>query len=80
MRAFLREWFPGSEVIGRFDVEATAQRFTVNPSRSTRHTLMVPHETLEGAGVTSLLTERVVEAMKRAGARPVTLRARGIRY
>jgi hypothetical protein len=80
VRAFLRKHFPASELIDRFDVEATAQRFTLEPGRATRRTLLVPREMIEDAALGSLLSERLVEALKRAGARPVTLTTKGIRY
>ena len=79
IRAFLRQHFPG-ELIDRFDVEAAAHRFTLNPGRTTRHTLLVPRALLEDPAIGSLLTEALVEALKRAGARPVTVTAKGIRY
>ena len=80
VRAFLRTHYPGAELIDRFDFETTAQRFTLNPGRTTKHTLLVPKETLEDADLASLLTEVLLEALKRAGARPVTLTTKGIRY
>ena len=80
IRAFLRTHFPASELIDRFDAEATAQRFTLDPGRTSKHTLLVPRETLEDTGLESLLTQRLVEVLKLAGTRPVTLTAKGIRY
>ena len=80
VRVFLRTHYPGAELIDRFDAEATAQRFTLNPGRTTKHTLLVPKETLDDPDLASLLTEVLVEALKRAGARPVTLTTKGIRY
>ena len=80
IRAFLRQHFPGAELIDRFDGEATAHRFTVDPGRTTKHTLLVPRTLLEDPALASLLSERLVEAMKRAGTRPVTLTVKGIRY
>jgi hypothetical protein len=80
MRAFLRTRFPGAELIDRFDVEAAAHRFTLEPGRATRRTLLVPRALLEDPALASLLSERLVDALKRAGARPVTLTAKGIRY
>jgi hypothetical protein len=80
VRAFLRARFPGAELIDRFDAEATAHRFTLDPGRATRHTLLVPRATLDDPAIASLLTEVLVEALKRAGARPVTVTAKGIRY
>jgi hypothetical protein len=80
VRAFLRTHYPGAELIDRFDGETEAQRFTLNPGRATKHTLLVPRETLEDPDLASLLTEVLIEALKRAGARPVTLTTKGIRY
>jgi len=80
IRAFLRKHFPNSELIDRFDLEATAQRFTLDPGRTSKHTLLVPRPTLEDTGLESLLTQRLVEVLKLAGTRPVTLTAKGIRY
>ena len=80
IRAFLRKQFPGSELIDRFDAEATAHRFTLDPGRTSKRTLLVPRATLEDPATASLLNEVLVEALKRAGARPVTLTAKGIRY
>ena len=80
IRAFLRKHFPASELIDRFDTEATAQRFTLDPGRTSKHTLLVPRGTLGDAGLESLLTQRLVEVLKLAGTRPVTLTAKGIRY
>jgi hypothetical protein len=80
VRAFLRKSFPTAELIDRFDTEATAQRFTLDPGRASRRTLLVPRAMLEDPELASLLSERLVDAMKRAGARPVTLTAKGIRY
>jgi hypothetical protein len=80
IRVFLRTHFPGSELIDRFDVTATAQRFTLDPGRTSKHTLLVPRTTLEDTGFASLLTQRLVEVLKLAGTRPVTLTAKGIRY
>ena len=80
VRAFLRKSFPAAELIDRFDAEATAQRFTIDPGRASRRTLLVPRAMLEDPALVSLLSERLVDAMKRAGARPVTLTAKGIRY
>ena len=80
IRAFLRKHFSNSELIDRFDLEATAQRFTLDPGRTSKHTLLVPRATLEDTGLESLLTQRLVEVLKLAGTRPVTLTAKGIRY
>ena len=80
IRAFLRNSFPDSELIDRFDFNTTAQRFTLNPGSATSRTLIVPRETLEDGALASLLTERLVDATERAGAKPVTLTTKGIRY
>jgi hypothetical protein len=80
VRAFLRKHFPASELIDRFDFDATAHRFTLDPGRDRRHTLLVPRETLEDTGLESLLTERLAVVMKLAGTRPVTLTVKGARY
>ena len=80
IRAFLRTHFSKSELIDRYDVEATAQRFTLDPGRTSKHTLLVPRQTLADVGLESLLTQRLVEVLKLAGTRPVTLTAKGIRY
>ena len=80
VRAFLRTRYPGAELIDRFDGETAAQRFTLNPGRTSKHTLLVPKETLDDPDLPSLLTEVLVEALKRAGTRPVTLTTKGIRY
>ena len=80
IRAFLRQSFPGAELIDRFDAEATAHRFTLDPGRTTKRTLLVPRALLEDPAIASLLTVALVEALKRAGARPVTVTAKGIRY
>ena len=80
VRTFLRKHFPAAELIDRFDVEATAHRFTIDPGRTSRRTLLVPRAMVEDPALGSLLSERLIDAMKRAGARPVTLTAKGIRY
>jgi len=80
IRAFLRHRFPVFELIDRFDAEAKAHRFTLDPGRTSKRTLLVPAALLEDRTLPALLTEAVVAAMKRAGARPVTLTAKGIRY
>ena len=80
IRTFLRQHFPGAELIDRVDGEAMAHRFTLDPGRTSKRTLLVPRALLEDPALASLLSERLVEAMKRAGARPVTLTAKGIRY
>jgi hypothetical protein len=80
VRAFLRKQFPASELIDRFDVEATAHRFTLDPGRDRKHTLLVPQATLADPELASLLTERLAVVLKLAGTRPVTLTAKGARY
>jgi hypothetical protein len=80
IRAFLRQRFPGAELIDRLDVEAAAHRFTLDPGRTSKRTLLVPAALLEDPALAGLLTEALVVAMKRAGARPVTVTAKGIRY
>ena len=80
IRVFLRKHFSNSELIDRFDLEAKAQRFTLDPGRTSKHTLLVPRKTLEDTGLESLLTQRLVEVLKLAGTRPVTLTTKGIRY
>ena len=80
IRAFLRQSFPGAELIDRFDTEATAHRFTLDPGRASKRTLLVPRALLEDPALAALLTAALVEALKRAGARPVTVTAKGIRY
>jgi hypothetical protein len=42
LRAFLRQSFPGAELIDRFDAEAAAHRFTLDPGRASKRTLLVP--------------------------------------
>jgi hypothetical protein len=80
IRAFLRHRVPLVELIDRFDAEAEAHRFTLDPGRTSKRTLLVPAALLEDPALGALLTEALVEAMKRAGARPVMLTAKGIRY
>lgn len=80
IRTFLRKHFANSELIDRFDSDAAAQRFTLDPGRTTKHTLLVPRQTIDDTGLESLLTQRLVEVLKLAGTRPVTLTAKGIRY
>jgi hypothetical protein len=80
IRAFLRQRFPGPELIDRLDTEAAAHRFTLDPGRASKNTLLVPRALLEDPALAARLTEALVVAMKRAGARPVTLTAKGIRY
>jgi hypothetical protein len=80
IRAFLRHRVSLVELIDRFDPEAAAHRFTLDPGRTTKRTLLVPAGRLEDRTLPALLTEALVVAMKRAGARPVTLTAKGIRY
>jgi hypothetical protein len=80
IRAFLRHRVPLVELIDRFDTKATAHRFTLDPGRTSKRTLLVPVALLEDRALPALLTEALVVAMKRAGARPVTLTAKGVRY
>lgn len=80
IRAFLRQHVPLFELIDRFDAEAKAHRFTLDPGRTSKRTLLVPAGLLEDPALGALLTEALVEALKRAGARPVTLTGKGIRY
>lgn len=80
IRAFLRHRVPLVELIDRFDAEAEAHRFTLDPGRTSKRALLVPAALLEDPALGALLTEGLVEAMKRAGARPVTVTAKGIRY
>jgi hypothetical protein len=80
IRAFLRHRVPLAELIDRFDAEANAHRFTLDPRGTSTRTLLVPRVLLEDPTLASLLSEALVEALRRAGARPVTLSAKGIRY
>ena len=80
IRAFLRQHVTLVELIDRYDAEAQAHRFTLDPGRTSKRTLLVPAATLEDPALVGLLTEALVLALKRAGARPVTLTAKGIRY
>jgi hypothetical protein len=78
VRAFLRQHFPNHEVTEQFDFDKTAQRFKVE-DEGTRHILVVPKAALEDAGVLeTLLTDSLVEALKRAGAAPMVLTAKGL--
>ena len=79
IRAFLRHRLALVELIDRFDAEAKAHRFTLDPGRTTKRTLLVPAALLDDRTLPALLTEALVVAMKRAGARPVTLTAKRIR-
>ena len=80
IRAFLRHHVSLVELIDRFDAEAEAHRFTLDPGRTTKRTLLVPAALLEDQTLPALLTEALIVAMKRAGGRPVTFTAKGIRY
>jgi hypothetical protein len=80
IRAFLRQHVPLFELIDRFDAEAKAHRFTLDPGRTSKRTLLVPATTLEDPALAGLLTDALVLAFKRAGARPVTVTTKGIRY
>ena len=80
IRAFLRHRVPLFEMIDRFDDEANAHRFTLDLGRTSERTLLVARALLEDRALASLLNERLVDALKRAGGRPVTVTAKGIRY
>jgi hypothetical protein len=80
IRAFLRHRVPLFELIDRFDDEVNAHRFTLDPGRTSKRILLVPRALLEDRTLASLLGERLVDALKRAGGRPVTVTATGIRY
>jgi hypothetical protein len=80
VRAFLRHRVALVELIDRFDAEEQAHRFTLDPGRTSKRTLLVPAALLEDPALAGLLTEALVVALKRAGALPVTLTAKGIRY
>jgi hypothetical protein len=80
IRAFLRHRVPLVELIDGFDAEANAHRFTLDPGRTSKRTLLVPRALLEDSILGSLLSDALVDALKRAGAYPVTLTAKGIRY
>lgn len=79
-RAFLRQHVPLFELIDRFDAEAKAHRFTLDPGRTSKRTLLVPAAVLEDPALAGLLSDALVVALKRAGARPVTVTTKGIRY
>ena len=80
IRAFLRQRFPGAELIDRSDATAGVHRFILDHGRTSRRTLLVPLILLRDPALAALLTDALVEALKRASARPVTVTARGIRY
>ncbi len=80
IRTFLRHRVPLFELIDRFDDEAKAHRFTLDPGRTSERTLLVPAALLEDRALPALLSDGLVDALKRAGARPVTVTAKGIRY
>ena len=50
IRAFLRHRVPLFELIDRFDAEAQAHRFTLDPGRTSKRTLLVPAATTRGPG------------------------------
>jgi hypothetical protein len=79
IRAFLRHRVPLVELTDRFDAEVNAHRFTLDPGCASARTLLVPRAVLEDATLGSLLSEALIMALQRAGARPVTLTATGIR-
>jgi hypothetical protein len=47
IRAFLRHRVPLVELIHRFDAEAPAHRFTLDPGRTSKRMLLVPAALLE---------------------------------
>jgi hypothetical protein len=77
IRAFLRHRLSLVELIDLFDAEAKAHRFTLDPGRTTTRTLLAPAALLEDRALPALLTETLVVTMTRAGARPMTLTAKG---
>jgi hypothetical protein len=79
-RAFQRHRATRVELIDRVDVESNAHPFTLDPGRTSKRTLLVPAALLEDPALVGLLTEALVVALQRAGARPVTVTAKGIRY
>jgi len=80
IRAFLREHFRGLEMTDQFDFEKTAQRFTLGPGTNRVHSLIVTKEALESMDFAFLLNDQLVDALKLAGALPVTLTSKGPRY
>jgi hypothetical protein len=80
IRAFLRTHFPVAELSDTFDVERTAQRFTVNPDSPDSHTLIVTRDALDHPDLGLLLDERLTDALRLAGVNPVTLTTHGPTY
>ena len=80
IRTFLHTYFPSSETIETFDVERTAQRFIVNPNGPDTHTLIATRDALDHPDLGLLFDERVLDALRLAGANPVTLTAQGPTY
>jgi hypothetical protein len=80
IRAFLRERFRGMEMTDQFDFDKTAQRFTLGPGTNRVHSLVVTKEALDDLDFVFLLNDRLVDALKLAGALPVTLTSKGPRY
>ena len=80
IRTFLREHFRGSALSDRFDFDRTAQWFTLDAGTPSMHSLIVPKETLDDEDLRFLLNDDVVDALKVAGAMPVTLTTKGPRY
>jgi hypothetical protein len=80
IRTFLHTHFPSSETIDTFDVERTAQRFTVNPNGLDPHTLIVTRDALDHPDLGLLLDQRLSDALRLAGVNPVTLTAQGPTY
>jgi hypothetical protein len=73
IRAFLRARFPGAELIDRFDAEATAHRFTLDPGRTSKRTLLVPGalrltQDLYAHVYAHVFSRVKVDAMRRLGA------------
>jgi hypothetical protein len=79
IRAFLRDRVSFVELVDWFDAEANAHRFTLDLGSTSARTLLVPRALLEEPTLGSLLSETLVDALQRPGARPVTLTAKGIR-
>jgi hypothetical protein len=79
-RAFQRHRVTRVELTDRVDAESNAHPFTLDPGRTSKRTLLVPAALLEDPALMGLLTEALVVALQRAGARPVTVTAKGIRY
>ena len=80
IRTFPREHLCGSALSDRFDFDRTAQRFTLDAGTPSMHSVIVPKETLDDEEFRFLLNDDVVDALKVAGAVPVTLTTKGPRY